>query len=246
MAVTQRSCPARNGLAKISRRQPSRRGTSAPPGDERITAAGQCFLHLRTVPVQASTRLFSCSLSSNVKFGEAPKSQPSDEESLISLHLDLSRRSSPKQGQHGDAPDAQLEKPNSTINKRVPCQSWIPKDLATSVTVSSNMLWAIPPTRDTTIPPTAKTSLGSQGHCFLSPSLLTFFITDSHRVESIFVKCINSMLMPVCLSISVPTSSLKKNPNHRAGLMPFLHSPAPPAGKFMPRKAQQKSTKTNE
>lgn len=50
--------------------------------------------------------------------------------------------------------------------------------------------------------------------------------------------------MPVCLSISVPTSSLEeKTPNHRAGLMPFLHSPAPPAGKFMPRKAQQKSTK---
>lgn len=193
-------------LQKFQDGQPSQRGTSAPPGDERITAAGQCFLHLRTVPVQASTRLFSCSLSlsSNVKFGEAPKGQPSDEESLISLHLDLSRRSSPKQGQHGgrvhrvekplalsgqDAPDAQLEKPNSTMNKRVPCQSWIPKDLARSVTVSSNMLWAMPPQETppncpATIPPTAKTSLGSQGHCFLSPSLLTFFITDSHRVES--------------------------------------------------------------
>lgn len=180
MAVTQRSCPARNGLAKISRRQPSRRGTSAPPGDERITAAGQCFLHLRTVPVQASTRLFSCSLSSNVKFGEAPKSQPSDEESLISLHLDLSRRSSPEQGQHGDAPDAQLEKPSSILNKRVPCQSWIPKDLATSVTVSSNMLWAMPPTRDTTQlpghhPTNRQDESRLSGALFSFPKLADFF-----------------------------------------------------------------------
>lgn len=177
MAVTQRSCPARNGLAKISRRQPSGRGTSAPLGDERITAAGQCFLHLGTVPVQASTRLFSCSLSSNVKFGEAPKGQPSDKESLVSLHLDLSRRSSPKQGQHKNAPDTQLEKPNSTMNKWVPCQSWIPKDLAT---VSSNMLWAMPPTRDTTQlpghhPTNRQDESRLSGALFSFPKLADFF-----------------------------------------------------------------------
>lgn len=129
MAVTQRCpLPGQKWPCKISRRQPSRRGTSAPLAlcDGRISRTvlppfGDCACpKLQIEPCRCSLSLPKCKVRGGSKRSTIRR------ESLISLYLDLSRRSSPKQGQYKgrvhrvERPWHCLDKTPPTPNSRSP------------------------------------------------------------------------------------------------------------------------------